>query len=191
MPSSPSQATLAILVAAHAVEAMKNTPFFPKHTVQWHIEEPTVLRRFSLSLWEMALMTGVLLRLYRAIVLGYGNTTWIWLAALGLGILFFCAMATMHLANFPMKRWIWRAPLFALLEVSAEAATSLFLIWLGREPHGSARAEWSDWPSMAMDALLTREGIVLMWTAVLAIVVTVVRRVVLRETEAEEPGEAE
>lgn len=170
---------------------MKNTPFFPKHTVQWHIEEPTVLRRFSLSLWEMALMTGVLLRLYRAVVLNYGNTTWVWLAAFGLGLLFFCAMATMHLANFPMKRWVWRAPLFALLEVSAEAATSLMLIWLGREPQGSVRAEWHDWPSMAMNTFLTREAIVLVWTAILAIVVTIVRRVVLRETEAEEAGEAE
>ena len=165
--------------------------FFPKNTVQWHIEEPTVLRRFSLSLWEMALMTGVLLRLYRAVVVSYSGTTWVWLAALGVGILFFCAMATMHLANFPLTRWVWRAPLFALLEVSAESATSLFLIWLGREPQGTARAEWHDWPSMAIDTFLTRELIVLGWAVVLAIVVSVVRRVVLRETEAEEPGEAE
>ena len=42
--------------------------YFPKHTVQWHFEEPTVFRRFSLSLWEVAIITGVLLRLYRAVV---------------------------------------------------------------------------------------------------------------------------
>src|SRR5436190_23085460 len=99
----------------------KNTPFFPKHTVQWHIEEPTALRRFSLSLWEMALMTGVVLRLYRAVVLNYGATTWTWLAAFGVTMLIFCAMTTLHLANFPVRRWLWRAPLFALLEVSAES----------------------------------------------------------------------
>lgn len=163
--------------------------FFPKHTIHWHIEEPTVLRRFSLSLWEMALITGVVLRLYRAVVLNYGATTWIWLAALGVGVLLFCAMATMHLANYPMRRWVWRAPLFALLEVTSESVTSLLLIWLGREPQGSARAEWSDWPSMAAGTLFTRELTVLAWTAVLAVVVTVVRRVVLRESEADEPGE--
>ena len=160
--------------------------FFPKHSVQWHFEEPTALRRFSLSLWEMALITGVVLRLYRAVVLNYGATTWIWLAALGVGVLIFCAMATMHLANFPMKRWIWRAPIFALLEVSAESATSLLLIWLGREPQGSARAEWRDWPSLTMDTFITRELTVLAWAAMLAVVVTIVRRVVLREPVEEE-----
>jgi len=174
----------------------KKTPYFPKHTVQWHIEEPTALRRFSLSLWEMALMTGVVLRLYRAVVLNYGATSWIWLGALGVGLMIFCTMATLHLANFPARRWLWRAPLFALLEVSAEAATSLALIWLGREPQGSARAEWGDWPSMAFDTLVTRELTVLVWAVMLAIVVGVVRKVVLRESveleiEAEEAAEVE
>lgn len=162
--------------------------FFPKHTVHWHFEEPTVLRRFTLSLWEMALMTGVVLRLYRAVVLNYGATTWMWLAALGVGVLLFCAMATMHLANYPVKQWLWRAPIFALLEVTAESATSLLLIWLGREPHGSARAEWGDWPSMTFDTLFTRELTVLAWAAVLAIVVSIVRKVVLRESVEDEPA---
>jgi predicted membrane-bound mannosyltransferase len=165
--------------------------FFPKHTVQWHFEEPTALRRFSLSLWEMALLTGVVLRLYRALVLNYGATTWIWLAALGVGVLIFCAMATMHLANFPMRRWVWRAPLFAGLEVAAESATSALLIWLGREPHGTARAEWHDWPTLALDTLITREATVLVWAAVLAIVVSIVRKVVLRETDEVEVGAEE
>ncbi|MEK7402430.1 MAG: hypothetical protein AABZ80_08730 [Gemmatimonadota bacterium] len=165
--------------------------FFPKDTVQWHFEEPTVLRRFSLSLWEMALMTGVVLRLYRAVVLNYGATTWIWLAALGVGVLLFCAMATMHLANFPVKHWLWRAPIFAAIEVSAESVTSLLLIWLGREPNGSTRAEWHDWPAMAFNALFTRELTVLAWAAVLAVVVYIVRRVVLRESVDEETAAEE
>jgi hypothetical protein len=167
----------------------KNTPFFPKDTVQWHIEEPTMFRRFSISMWEMALLTGVVLRLYRAVVLNYGATSWVWLGALFVGVLLFCAMATVHLANFPMRRWLWRAPLFALLEVSAESVTSLGLIWLGREPQGSTRAEFRDWFSMTMDTLVSRFMVVIAWGMFLAVVVMIVRKVVLRETPEESAAE--
>ena len=161
--------------------------FFPKHTVQW--EEPTVLRRFSLSLVEMAVLTGIVLRLYRAVISNLSSTSWIWFATLIIGLLLFCAMATMHLANWPMHRWVWRAPLFALTEVAAESATSLVLIWFGREPTGSTRAEWSDWPSMALNTLVTRELLVIGWALVLAVIVWVVRKVVLRETPEESAAE--
>lgn len=161
--------------------------FFPKHTIQWHFEEPTVLRRFSLSLWEMALLTGVVIRLYRAVVINYGGTSWVWFTAVGLGVLLFCAMATMHLANFPVRRWVWRAPVFGAVEVAAESATSLALIWLGREPHGSTRAEFSDWPSLVTSAIVTRELTVIGWAAVLALIVGIVRRAILREPMEDEP----
>lgn len=161
--------------------------FFPKHTVQWHFEEPTVLRRFSLSLVEMAILTGIVLRLYRAVVVNYGSTSWVWFAAFAVDLLLFCAMATMHLANFPLNRWMWRAPLFAFIEVTAESVTSLALIWLGREPQGSARAEWSDWPSLALSTLVTREALVIGWALILATVVWVVRRTILREPVEDEP----
>lgn len=161
--------------------------FFPKHTVQWHFEEPTALRRFSLSLVGMAVLTGVALRLYRAVVINYGSTNWVWLAAVGVGVLLLCAMATVHLANYPTHRWVWRAPLFALVEVTAESLTSLALILFGREPHGSARAEWSDWPSMVVDTLVTRELTVCVWALVMGIVVWIVRRTILREPVEEEP----
>ena len=49
--------------------------FFPKHTVQWHFEEPTILRRFSLNVWEVAVLTGIILRLYRALVSTAGPTS--------------------------------------------------------------------------------------------------------------------
>ena len=163
--------------------------FFPKNTVQWQIEEPTILRRFSISMWEMALLTGVVLRLYRAIVLNYGVTSWPLLGALFVGVLLFCAMTTIHLANFPIRRWLWRAPLFALLEVSAESLTSLGLIWLKREPQGTARAEFSDWFAMTMDTLFTRELVVVLWATILAVIVFVIRKVVLRETPEESAAE--
>lgn len=165
--------------------------FFPKHTVQWHFEEPTVLRRFTLSLVEMAVLTGITLRLYRALVVTHGSTSsWLWAGGtFALGLLLLCAMATVHLANYPLHRWAWRAPLFALVEVAAESATALFLIWVGREPSGSARAEWSDWLPMAAGTLWTREVIVCGWALFLAAVVWIVRRTILREQVEEEPVE--
>lgn len=162
--------------------------FFPKHTVQWHFEEPTILRRFSLSLVEMAVLTGVALRLYRALVITAGSTSsWLWAGGtFALGLLMLCAAATIHLANYPLQRWIWRAPLFALVEVAAESVTALVLIWFGREPSGSVRAEWSDWLPMAAGTLWTRMIIVCGWALFLAAVVWIVRRTILREQPVEE-----
>ena len=160
--------------------------FFPKHTVQWHFEEPTVLRRFSLSLVEMALLTGVVLRLYRAVVTIQSSGSWLWFAAFAGGILLLCAMATMHLANYPLHQWVWRAPAFVLVELAAEAVTSLVLILLGREPSGTARAEFSDWLPMMANALWTRALIVLVWVLILAGVLWLVRHTILREERIEE-----
>jgi hypothetical protein len=161
--------------------------YFPKNTDQWHFEEPTVFRRFSLSLVEMAILTGVVLRLYRALVITYGTTSWWWIGGtFVLGLLVLCAMATVHLANYPLYRWVWRAPLFALAEVAAESATSLLLIYLGREPSGSTRAVWSDWLPMTAQTLWTRELTVCGWALVLAGAVWLVRRTILREQPVEE-----
>lgn len=164
--------------------------FFPKHTVQWHFEEPTVLRRFSLNIVEMAALTGVALRLYRAIVTTQSSGSWVWFAAFAGGILLLCAMATMHLANYPLHRWAWRAPAFVVIEVAAEAVTSLLLIALGREPTGTARAEYGDWLPMMWNALWTRGLIVLGWALILAGVIWLVRHTILREERIdEEPAE--
>lgn len=165
--------------------------YFPKHTVQWHFEEPTALRKFSLSVWEMAILTGVTLRLYRALVITHGSTTsWLWAGGtFALGLLVLCAMATVHIANFPLRRWVWRAPLFALIEAAAESVTALLLISVGREPNGSARAEWSEWLPMSWDTLWTREVVVCGWALLLAAVVSVVRRTIMRPEQVEEEPE--
>ena len=162
--------------------------FFPKQTVQWHFEEPTILRRFSLSLWEVAILTGITLRLYRALVITSGSTS-SWIVAGGtfaLGLLLLCAAATVHLSNYPLQRWVWRAPAFAAVEVAAESVTSLLLIWLGREPFGSTRAEWSDWLPMAALTLWTRVFTISAWALFLAAIVWIVRRTILREQPVEE-----
>jgi hypothetical protein len=161
--------------------------FFPKQSVQWHFEEPTIIRRFSLSLLEMAVLTGITLRIFRALVSTHGSTSWIWLVvSYAVPILLLCAMSTAHLANYPLQRWIVRAPLFALVEVAAEAAMSLVLIWFGREPNGSVRAEWSDWLPMALGTFWLRMIEVCGWALLLAGVVWVVRRTILREQPVEE-----
>jgi len=167
---------------------MKN--YFPKQFVQWHFEEPTALRRFSLSLWEMALLSGVTIRLYRALVITHGSASWLWTGGtIAFGLLLLCAMTTVHLANFPLKRWLWRAPIFGGIEAVAEALTSLLLIAVGREPIGSARAGFGEWPGMAWDTLWTRELVVCGWALVLAGVVSVVRRTIMRPGEMEEEPE--
>jgi hypothetical protein len=80
---------------------------------------------------------------------------------------------------------LWRAPAFALIECTAEMATSALLIWIGREPYGSIRAEWHDWPSMAIGALATRGLVIILWTLLLAGIVQIVRRMMASDIEDE------
>jgi hypothetical protein len=160
--------------------------FFPRQTVEWHLQEPRAFRRLSLSIVEMAIVTGVLLHVYRAYVLTHGANGWLFFGgSLALGMLFLLFMATAHLANFPIQRWTWRAPLFALIECGAEMATSLLLILLGREPLGSTRAEWHDWASMAMGTVATRGLLIIVWALLLAGIVQIVRRTLAGAVEEE------
>jgi hypothetical protein len=160
--------------------------FFPRQTIEWHIQEPRAFRRLSLSLVEMALLTGVLLHVYRSYVLTRGATGWLLFGgALALGILFLLFMTTAHLANFPVQKWAWRAPAFAAIEWAGEVVTSLLLIWIGREPYGTVRAELRDWPSLAMGTLATRGSIILVWTLLLAGIVQIVRRIMADGLEEE------
>jgi hypothetical protein len=160
--------------------------FFPRQTIEWHIQEPRAFRRLSLSLVEMSLVTGILLHVYRAYVLTHRANGWLFFGgSLAFGLLFLLFMTTAHLANFPIQRWAWRAPAFALLECASEMAMSLLLIWIGREPLGSARAEWHDWAGMAMGTLATRGLLILLWSLLLAGIVQIVRRVMAGAVEEE------
>lgn len=162
--------------------------FFPLHTSTMRIEEPKAFRRFSLSLVEMALITGVLVRVYRSLVLTHGSNSF-WYIALTMTLwgVFMIFMATAHLANYPLHHWLWRAPAFAGLEVVGEMAASLFLIWLGREPNGTVRAQFGDWPSMTMRAALYTGLIVVIWSLVLAGIVALVRSRGIVKEEADDP----
>ena len=56
------------------------TNFFPRQTVAWKLEEPPAFRRLTLSVVEMAVLTGVVLRLLRSIALTQGPAdSWIYL----------------------------------------------------------------------------------------------------------------
>ena len=154
------------------------TNFFPRQTVVWKLQETPGFRRLTLSLVEMGLVTGVLMRVYRAFVLANAPADgWLWVgAALALGVLALCAMATLHLGNFPVRHWLWRAPAFVGIEVAAEMAVSAVLILMNRELRGSVRAELADWPAMAVQTLVIRFVIVTSFALVLAGVVQLVRR---------------
>lgn len=159
------------------------TPYFPRTTVEWpKLEEPKAFRRLTQSLVEMALITGVLFRLYRALFMTAGPASnWVYLAvAFGIGAAFIFGMATLHLGNFTLRKWVVRAPLFAAVEAVAESLTSLALILARREPMGSERASLGDWPEMAVTILVWRVGSVIVFAALLAGVVQFVRYMLLR-----------
>src|ERR1700704_4472008 len=128
--------------------------FFPRQTIELRLEEPKAFRKFSFSLVEMAIVTGVLLRIYRVVVLTHGSNNWLYLGgAFAVGIVFLLGMFTAHLANYPLHQYFWRAPAFAAIEVAAEMVTSALLIFLGHEPNGTVRAHWDDWVGMGLNAL--------------------------------------
>lgn len=162
--------------------------FFPQHSVEWKLEEPAAFRRLSLSLIEMALLTGIVLRLLRALTFTHGRASWLFYgAAFVVGLLILLGMTTAYLANWTLRSWVWRAPLFALVEVAGEMATSLLLIAIRREPEGAVRAEFHDWPSMALRAFLQSELSICLWAALLASVILFVRRSGIVEGVEEEP----
>jgi len=158
--------------------------FFPRQSIEWRLEEPRAFRRISRSLVEMAVVTGVLLRIYRLVLLTHGSNNWLYLGGtLALGLIFLVGMLTAHLANYPLRQYLWRAPYFALIEVVSEMATSALLIAVHREPNGTVRAHWDDWLGMGLNALLVRGLAILLWTAILAGVVELVRRTLVRDDE--------
>jgi hypothetical protein len=158
------------------------TPYFPNTTVEFKIEEPPAFRRFTRSIAEMAIVTGVLFRLYRALAMTVGPTTsWLYFGAtLAAGLLFILGMATLHLGNFSLRRWLWRAPAFGAIEAAAESLTSLALIFAHREPMGSERAHPHDWLEIAAHTFLWRVVGVCVFALLLAGVVQLVRYMLLR-----------
>jgi hypothetical protein len=148
---------------------------------QLDLEEPTVVRKFSLNVLAMALLTGASLRLYRAAILQFGwSNSWIWIAGTFLGgvaILFL--LAALHLGNYPVRAWLWRAPLFAVLEAATEIAVSLALTLAGLERIGSLTATLEDWQGSAAKLAVVRIVGITLFALLLAFVSTMVRLVLM------------
>ena len=160
---------------------------FPRQTVELRIQEPKAFRKFSYSLVEMAIVTGVLLRIFRMLVLTHGSNNWLYLGGtFAVGLIFLLGMVTAHLANYPLQQYLWRAPAFAFIEVAAEMAMSAALIALGHEPNGSVRAHWDDWAGLGLNALLLRGLGIVLWALALAGVVQLVRRTIVQEDDEPE-----
>lgn len=145
------------------------------------IEEPTFVRRLSLNLVAMAVLTGGSLRVYRAAILQFGwSNSWLWIAGTFLvGAAILLLLATLHLGNHPVRAWLWRAPLFAVLEAATEILVSLALTMAGLERIGSLTATIEDWQGSAMRIAAVRITGLLLFALVLAFVSTVVRLLIV------------
>jgi hypothetical protein len=157
------------------------TRFFPRDVIHWGEETLHPLRAFAIRSIEPAGITGLVLRVWRAIVLGSGS--WLFfVSGLTLGVLFLCGMLTWHLGNYPVKRWPVRALAFFLIECAVEMGMSSVLIVFGRERYGSQMAVWGDWWPMAAQTLWQRGLTIAIFALVLAMVVQMVRKAVDRRS---------
>lgn len=156
--------------------------FFPRDVVQWGEGQLHPLRAFAIRTLEPAGLTGLLLRLFRAVVYGSPASAGLgtFLLSYTLGVVFLCGMLTWHLGNFPIRRWPMRVLLFALIETLAEVGMSSILIAFGRERIGSRVATWADWWPMAGQTLVERTIVLALFALVLALCVQFVRRLVDR-----------
>ena len=155
--------------------------FFPRTTATWPAHNASRWRAFTRSVVPMALATGALLRLYRALVLTHGSEslTYVVGAFVGGSVILF-GMATLHLGNYPVRRWPPRVVAFVLLEILAELATSATLIALSLEPMGTGTATMYDWPVLAYHVAVRRTIALALYALVLAGVVQLVRIVLGR-----------
>ncbi len=157
------------------------SPFFPRHTATFAVQEMSRVVRFAQTLPAMAVMTGVVVHLYTWVVLATGPRGWFLILLTYAGrFIILLGLATVHLGNHTVRSWAWRAPLFVVIEGIAEAVVSAALIALGVERLGTDLAHWSDWPAIAYETLLYHAIALLSFTVVLAAVVQVVRYALLR-----------
>jgi uncharacterized membrane protein len=160
--------------------------FFPRQTIEWRVRELSSLRRLAVSLVGMAVITGVVVHLYRWLVLSYRPANlWLFFALAAVFVILLLGMATAHLGNHTVPQWLWRAPLFAVVEGMTEAAVGALLIAAGMERIGSQLAQWHDWPSMALHIVLRRTVAIVVFAMVLAVVVQWVRYILLKREHRE------
>ena len=136
----------------------------------WPYTEPSALRKLAFSLLDMALITGVAIRLGRAGMIAYTGPE-LFVSGLMAGSIFLCAMDGLHLGNYPIRHWVWRAPVFGAAVGAVESGVSLLLISLGREPYGTGLATFPDWLSMVFSIVPWRVAVVVVFAIGLALTV--------------------
>jgi hypothetical protein len=163
--------------------ARQNSEHLRQRLSGWRVREPAAFSRLSRSLLDMALVTGIIARLYRAVVLGRsgGNTGLYIGVTLTFGALFLLAMVTIHLGRYSLRDWLWRAPAFAAIEGATEMLVSLLLIWMHRESLGTGAAHFHDWPGMALGTIGWRVFTISLFSLLLAGIVKWVRYMLLRK----------
>jgi hypothetical protein len=155
--------------------------FFPRHTIEWRVRELSSLRRIAVSLFGMAVVTGVVVHLYRWLVLSHRpDNIWLFFVAVAGFFVLLLGLTTAHLGNHTVRTWLWRAPLFAVVESVTEAVMSALLIAVGVERVGSQLATWADWPSLALHMAVRRIAAILIFALLLAVVVQWVRYFLLK-----------
>lgn len=164
---------------------------FPRDTTVFHAFELSAWRTLSLRVVEISLVTGVLLRGLRAVALTHERGMAVTATAFVVGAFVLFGALTIHLANFPVRRWPWRVVAFAVVETAAEMATSAALVSGGHEPLGTTgRATWGDLPSMALATFQWRVVPLAIFALVLAGVVQLVRRMLPRHAPHHSPPAA-
>jgi hypothetical protein len=160
--------------------------FFPRETLEWHVLEPTALRRLSIALVPMALFSGAVLRLVRLASLHQTGLTVLLAWIVGLALL--ATFVTLHLGNFPLRQWVWRAPAFALVQTVASLMTSAVFVAIGMERLGSAAMGWAQWRLDIFPTLVRNVVAVCLYAAMLAAGVQFVRRMLTTREEERRVG---
>jgi hypothetical protein len=146
------------------------------------VREPPAFSKLARSIVEIALVTGILVRLFRALALTHADGgSGLYLAVMFLlGGSFVLLMATIHLSRFPLRQWTWRAPAFAALESVFESIVSLCLIAAHREPLGTGAATFRDWPGITAMILIRHTIVLSLFALLLALTVKLVRYQLLK-----------
>jgi len=158
------------------------SPFFPERSFS-HARVDSLIARVPRSLIPMALITGIVVHVYRVFILASPtiNFGWISLFLAGAGeYVLLLSLTTVYLGNHPVRQWIWRVPLFIVAEWLVESAAVAILIRIRFERIGSEQARVGDLGSIVMDRLIWHGAAIVTFSLILAVVVQTVRYALLK-----------
>src|SRR3569623_168892 len=158
------------------------SPFFPESPFSGPRMD-SLIARIPRSLIPMALITGIVVHLFRLFVLVSPAVSrgWIslFLAFAGEYVLLL-SLTTVYLGIHPVRQWIWRVPLFIAAEWLVEVAAVMILIRGRIERIGSEQARAADLSSIVIDRLIWHGAAIITFSLILAIVVQTVRFALLK-----------